>query len=102
MKNGEKGKGSASTSGTRAMLEKIEAGDMVFIAEGEEGIGAVREIRKDDFVLYVENAGEFEIPAAAIVRIHDRKVILNPARLSRGLLEAIGHVHDREDPNLAG
>jgi preprotein translocase subunit YajC len=84
------------------MLKNLEAGDMVFLAEGQEGIGAVREIRKDDFVLYVENAGEFEIPAAAIVRVHDRKVIINPARLSRGLLKAIGHAHDREDPNLAG
>ena len=84
------------------MLEKVETGDMVFLAEGQEGIGAVREIRKDDFVLYVENAGEFEIPAAAIVRVHDRKVIINPARLSRALLKAIGHAHDREDPNLAG
>jgi len=84
------------------MLENVEAGDMVFLAEGQEGIGAVREIRKDDFVLYVENAGEFEIPAAAIVRVHDRKVIVNPARLSRRLLQAIGHAHDREDPDLAG
>ena len=62
------------------MLEQVETGDMVFIAEGQEGIGAVREIRKADFVLYVENAGEFEIPAAAIVGVHDRKVIVNPAQ----------------------
>lgn len=84
------------------MLEQLEVGDMVFLAEGQEGIGAVRDIRKDDFLLYVENAGEFEIPEAAIVRVHDRKVIVNPARLPRGLLGAIGHAHDREDPDLAG
>lgn len=84
------------------MLEKIETGDMVFIAEGQEGIGAVREIRKGDFVLYVENAGEFEIPAAAIVRVHDRKVIVNPAKLPRRLLDAVGHAHDSEDPKLVG
>ena len=64
------------------MLERIEVGDMVFIAEGPEGIGAVRYIHKDAFVLYVENAGEFDIPAAAIVSTHDRKVIVDPARLS--------------------
>jgi hypothetical protein len=84
------------------MLEQVEAGDMVFIAEGQEGIGAVREVRKGDFVLYVENAGEFEIPATAIVRVHDRKVIVNPARLSRQLLDAVGHAHDSEDPKLVG
>ncbi|MBN9263437.1 MAG: hypothetical protein J0I57_03075 [Hyphomicrobium sp.] len=84
------------------MLEQVETGDMVFIAEGEEGIGAVRAVNKDNFVLFVENAGEFDIPGAAIVRVHDRKVIISPARLSRRLLEAIGHVHDREDPDLAG
>lgn len=84
------------------MLEHVEAGDMVFIAEGQEGIGAVREIREGDFVLYVENAGEFDIPAAAIVRVHDRKVIVNPARLSRLLLDAVGHAHDSEDPKLVG
>ena len=84
------------------MLENVETGDMVFIAEGQEGIGAVREIRKGEFVLYVENAGEFDIPAAALVRVHDRKVIVNPAKLPRRLLEAVGHAHDSEDPKLAG
>ncbi len=84
------------------MLDRVEVGDMVFIVEGQEGIGAVREVRKGDFVLYVENAGEFEIPEAAIVRLHDRKVIVNPARLSRSLLDAVGHAHDSEDPKLVG
>lgn len=84
------------------MLEHVEVGDMVFVAEGQEGIGAVRVVNKDMFVLFVENAGEFDIPGAAIVGVHDRKVIVNPARLSRGLLDAVGHAHDREDPNLVG
>ena len=61
------------------MLEHVEVGDMVFIAEGQEGIGAVRQIHKDTFVLFVENAGEFDIPGAAIVGVHDRKVIVNPS-----------------------
>jgi hypothetical protein len=84
------------------MIERIEVGDMVFIAEGQEGIGAVRLVYKDKLVLFVENAGEFDVPAAAVVRVHDRKVIVNPARLSRQLLEAVGHAHDREDPDLVG
>lgn len=84
------------------MLKQVETGDMVFIGEGQEGIGAVREIRKADFLLYVENAGEFEIPATAIVGVHDRKVIVNPLKLPRRLLEAVGHAHDSEDPKLVG
>ena len=84
------------------MIERIEVGDMVFIAEGPEGIGAVRLIHKDSFVLYVENAGEFDIPAAAIVSAHDRKVIVDPVRLPQRLLEAVGHARDGEDPDLAG
>jgi hypothetical protein len=84
------------------MLERVEVGDMVFVAEGQEGIGAVRQVQKDKFVLFVENAGEFDIVAAAIVSVHDRKVILDPARLPRGVLDAIGHAHDREDPKLVG
>jgi hypothetical protein len=84
------------------MINGVKIGDMVFIAEGQEGIGAVREIRGDHFVLFIENAGEFEIPGSAIVGIHDDKVIVAPARLSQGVLQAIGHAHDREDPDLAG
>jgi hypothetical protein len=84
------------------MLERIEVGDMVFIAEGPEGIGAVRSVHKDMFVLYVENAGEFDIPRSAIIGAHDHKVIVDPARLSRPLLEAVGRAHDREDPDLVG
>jgi hypothetical protein len=84
------------------MLKRLEVGDMVFIAEGEEGIGAVRAVHSDKFVLFVENAGEFDIPGVAIARIHDRKVMINPSKLSPRLLEAIGHAHDSEDPNLVG
>jgi hypothetical protein len=84
------------------MLERVEAGDMVFIAEGQEGIGAVRLVYKDKLVLFVENAGEFDVPGTAVVGVHDRKVIVSPAQLSPRLLEAIGHAHDREDPDLVG
>jgi hypothetical protein len=84
------------------MIKDVAIGDMVFIAEGQEGIGAVREIRGEHFVLFVENAGEFEIPGSAIARVHDGKVIVSPAKLSRSVLDAVGHAHDREDPDLAG
>ena len=84
------------------MNEPIERGFMAFIAEGREGIGAVREVARDHIVIFVENAGEFEVPRSAVRKVHDDKVILDPKRLDKTLLEAVGHVHDREDPKLLG
>jgi len=84
------------------MNEPIEKGFMAFIAEGREGIGAVREVARDHIVIFVENAGEFEVPRSAVRKVHDDKVILDPKRLDKTLIEAVGHVHDREDPKLLG
>lgn len=84
------------------MNEPIETGLMVFLAEGKEGIGAVRETAPDHIVVYVENAGEFTVPRAAVRRVHDGKVMLDPRQLDKALLTAVGHVHDSEDPRLVG
>jgi ureidoglycolate hydrolase len=75
---------------------------MVFVAEGSEGIAAVRGVSHDELVIYVENAGEFAVPRSAIRAIHDQKVILDAKKLNKHLLRAIGHVHDSEDPKLVG
>ena len=84
------------------MKERIETGYMAFLAEGKEGIGAVRGVSPDAIVLYVENAGEFIVPMNAVRKVHDQKVMLDPRRLDKALLDAVGHVHDREDPKLVG
>lgn len=84
------------------MNERIEQGFMAFIAEGSEGIAAVRGVSPDSIVLYVENAGEFIVPRSAVTKVHDHKVILDPKRLDKALLAAVGHAHDREDPKLLG
>jgi len=84
------------------MNEPIELGFMAFVAEGSEGIGAVRGVGSDHVVIYVENAGEFIVPMAAVRKVHDQKVMLNPRLLDKALLSAIGHVHDSEDPKLVG
>jgi hypothetical protein len=84
------------------MAEDIEEGFMAFLADGADGIGAVREVNSTSIVIYVENAGEFVVPLAAVKDVHSEKVILDPDRLDRTFLKAIGHSHDREDPNLAG
>ncbi len=84
------------------MNEKIETGFMAFLAEGKEGIGAVRAVAGDHIIVYVENGGEFEVARSAVRRVHDAKVILDAAKLDKALLAALGHSHDREDPNLVG
>ena len=84
------------------MADKIETGFMAFINDGREGIGAVRDVSAASLTLYVENAGEFDIPRAAVREVHSGKVMLNPLLLPEKLLRAIGHVHDAEDPKLAG
>jgi hypothetical protein len=84
------------------MNEPIEQGYMAFLAEGKEGIGAVRGVSPDSIVIYVENAGEFIVPRSAVRKVHDKKVMLNPRALDKALLDALGHVHDREDPKLTG
>jgi hypothetical protein len=35
-------------------------------------------------------------------KVHDHKVILDPHKLDKALLTAVGHAHDREDPKLVG
>ena len=84
------------------MSDRIEQGYMAFLAEGKEGIAAVREIGPDYIVLYVENGGEFTVPRAAVRKVHDSKVILDAGKLDKALLRAVGHAHDSEDPKLVG
>lgn len=84
------------------MTERIEQGFMAFVADGREGIGAVRRVSDRALVIYVENAGEFVVPMSAVTGVHSQKVILNPRLLDKALLAAIGHAHDGEDPNLVG
>ena len=69
---------------TSARIDQIETGFMAFLAEGREGIGAVRSKTADRIVIYVENAGEFVVPMSAVRAVHDQKVMLNPDALVPG------------------
>lgn len=83
------------------MHESIQLGDMVFVADGGEGIGSVREIRPEppELVIYIENAGDFEVPMSAVRGVHSGKVVLDCARLEPRLREATRHVRDAADPS---
>lgn len=85
------------------MQEPIETGYMVFVADGDLGVGAVREVRADskEVVVNIENGGDFTLPASAIRDVHEGKVILDVDRLPKPVRQALRHPHDAEDPNYA-
>ena len=83
------------------MNEQISEGFMVFIADGDEGIGSVRELRHGlpEMVIYIENAGDFVVPLSAVDAVHSGKVILAWDKLNLRLQNAIAHARDSEDPD---
>lgn len=83
------------------MTERIQEGDMVFVVDGEDGIGSVRRVLDggDVLVVYIENGGDFEIPMAAVRAVHSGKVVLNLDRLPTPVLEAIGNARKSEYPH---
>ena len=81
----------------------IEEGFEVFASDRDKPFGAVREVSphgRAELLVYVENAGDFTIPLAAVVAVHAQKVIVAPDKLGPRLRQAIGHAHDAEDPRL--
>lgn len=92
-----------SVSEGRAIQETIEIGYQAFVSDGSEEFGAVREVRpngRPELVIYVENAGDFVVPLAAVEAVHSQKVILSCGKLDLRLRRAIGHAHDAEEPGL--
>jgi hypothetical protein len=72
----------------------------VYAEEGGETFGAVRCLvpQTNVHVVYIENAGDFEVPAEAVRRVHDGKAIVDTRRLDARLRTAIAYAHDREEP----
>lgn len=87
--------------GTRMTLPNIEIDFQVFISDGGQAIGAVRQVApfgRPELDIYVENAGDFTVPITAIASVHANKVILDASKLDPKLRRAIGHAHDAEEP----
>jgi hypothetical protein len=84
------------------MMEQspIEIGFQVYAEEGGKTFGAVRGLvpQTNALIIYIENAGDFEVPAEAVRRVHNGKVIVDTRRLDARLHVAIAHAHDREEP----
>ncbi len=85
------------------MSERIEPGLMVFTADGEAGVGAVRDVYRDtgEILINIENAGDFLVRHSAVRDVHSGKLILDMDAIGQDLREALLHVHDAEDPEYA-
>ena len=59
------------------MTQKVEEGFMVFVADGELGIGAVREVIDggDQLVINIQNGGDFTIPRSAVRDVHSAVIL---------------------------
>jgi len=81
------------------MRESIEVGFQAFVSDGSEEFGAIRAVSPDgrNLTVYVENAGDYQVPASAVVSVQSEKVTFDCKRLDQKLRAAIGHAHDRED-----
>ena len=75
----------------------VQVGDQLFLQEGGEEIGAVREVAPDHLIVYVEAAGDFVVPGAWVKSAHDGKVVLDPEAVRNPqFLVAAQHAHDNE------
>jgi hypothetical protein len=83
------------------MAEAIQEGFDVFIHDGGKSFGAVRQVHGHSIVIYVENAGDFEVPLTAVKEVDSEKVVLDSAGLEPKLREAIARAHAGEDPRIA-
>jgi len=84
------------------MHEKIREGFDVFLRDGDGSVGAVRQVHPAAILVYVEDGGDFLVPAEAVVDVEAEKVILDPSKLETRMLDFIRRRRRDEDPNLAG
>ena len=80
--------------------ERVRQRFDVFVHDGDKAFGAVREVRRGEMVIYVENAGDFTVPFSAVSDVHAEKVILNSGKLDPALKRAITAAHKGEDPRI--
>ena len=68
----------------------------VFAHDGDVNIGAVRRIKSNGLLVYIENYGEVTLDRKDVARASEGKVVLQPNCLSQEVLDAIAHAHDQE------
>ena len=78
------------------MSFQVQLGDQLFLEEGGEEIGAVRKVAPDHLVVYIEAAGDFNIPGTWVRAAHNGKVVLDPEKCDEAFLTAARTAHERE------
>jgi len=81
-------------------MRRPHIGDQVYLQEDGDEIGAVRDVRDKDLIVYVEGTGDFIVTADQVTAVHAGKVILDLSALDVALRDAIQHAHDREEPGV--
>ena len=85
----------------RAMAKKklphIEVGFQAFEKGAEEEFGAVRQVRPQEVVVYIEDAGDTIIPLSAVTDVIEGKVIVDIQKLDESVRGAIASAHRDED-----
>jgi len=74
----------------------VSVGDQVFLDGNDEEIGAVREVKSDHVIVYVENARDFIVRGPHVKSAHDGKLVLDPNQAEPELLAAARGAHERE------
>ncbi|OGA35225.1 MAG: hypothetical protein A3F75_12025 [Betaproteobacteria bacterium RIFCSPLOWO2_12_FULL_64_23] len=77
-------------------------GSDVFLGDGSDAFGAVRDITAAGLLVNVEGAGDFRIAADAIEKVVAGRVVVRWDALDAPLQEAIRHTEDREEPSPTG
>jgi hypothetical protein len=70
--------------------------DQVFLDGNDEEIGAVRMVKPDHVVVYVENAGDFVIRGPQVKDAYPGKLVLDPKHVEPALLAATRTAHELE------
>jgi hypothetical protein len=78
-------------------MPPIEVGYQAFAQGSEEEFGAVRQVRPQDLVVYIEDAGDTMIPLSAVTEVIEGKVIVDIEKLDEGVRRAIANAHRDED-----
>ena len=81
-------------------MDSVQEGFDVFLHDGGHAFGAVRQVRKNEIVVYIENAGDYEIPLSAVKEVQAGKVVLDSGKLDAKLRESIRRAHSGEDPRI--
>lgn len=79
----------------------IEEGALVFVKDGQDGIGSVRRLLPSEsaLVIYIENGGDFTISASAVRAVHAGKVMLDVDKLPGPVREALANARKSEYPH---